>query len=96
MMKRNILPCLLIFVFALQAGSAIPEHSVTIDEYAHVPAGYSYWKTGSFKVYNRNPPLIKLWFTLPLLFSSSEIVAPTTVAIKTVPLKNTEENPLEY
>jgi len=86
MINRYILPCLLILVFALQAGSAIPQHSVTIDEYAHVPAGYSYWKTGSFKVYSQNPPLIKLWFTLPLLFSAPE----------TVPEKYEDENPWEY
>jgi len=86
MMKRYILPCLLVLVFALQAGSAIPQHSVTIDEYAHVPAGYSYWKTGSFKIYSQNPPLIKLWFTIPLLFSSPE----------TVTVKKEEENPWEY
>jgi len=86
MMKRHILPCLIVLVFALQAGSSIPQHSVTIDEYTHVPAGYSYWKTGSFKVYSQNPPLIKLWFTLPLLFSSPE----------TVPEKYEDENPWEY
>lgn len=46
---------------------------MTFDEYAHVPSGYSYWKTGDFSLYSKNPPLVKLWFTLPLLISSPQL-----------------------
>lgn len=74
--KAVILPVLLLTAFALQAESALPRHSVTIDEYAHVPAGYSYWTTGDFSLYSQNPPLIKLWMTLPLLVSRPEFECP--------------------
>ncbi len=40
--------------------------SVTVDEFAHLPAGYSYLKTGEFHLYNRNPPLVKILAALPL------------------------------
>jgi len=43
--------------------------SVTVDEFAHLPAGYIYWENGNFAVYHRNPPLIKMWAALPLLRS---------------------------
>ena len=41
--------------------------SPTVDEFAHLPAGYYYWKTGDFSLYAKNPPLIRLLCALPLL-----------------------------
>lgn len=43
--------------------------SPTIDEFAHVPAGLSYWQTGTFGLYHHNPPLAKLLAALPVLVS---------------------------
>jgi hypothetical protein len=43
--------------------------SVTIDEFAHLPAGLSYWQQGTFAVYHHNPPLAKLIAALPVLAS---------------------------
>ena len=42
--------------------------SATFDEVAHLPAGYSYWATGEFKINPQHPPLIKEICSLPLLF----------------------------
>ena len=39
----------------------------TIDEVNHLPAGITYWRTGSFKLYHHNPPLVKLIAALPVL-----------------------------
>jgi 4-amino-4-deoxy-L-arabinose transferase-like glycosyltransferase len=39
----------------------------TVDEYAHMPAGLSYWRFGEFALYSKNPPLAKLWMTWPVL-----------------------------
>lgn len=44
----------------------------TVDEYAHLPAGYSYWKAGEAKIYRKNPPLVKLLISLPLLKEKPE------------------------
>jgi hypothetical protein len=37
----------------------------TIDEFAHVPAGYAHAATGRFDVHSKNPPLAKLLLALP-------------------------------
>jgi hypothetical protein len=40
--------------------------SVTVDEFAHLPAGLFYLHTGHFSVYNLSPPLLRLWCALPV------------------------------
>ncbi len=45
--------------------------SVTIDEFAHLPAGYYYWLTGDYRLYAKNPPLVKLITSLPLAWKHS-------------------------
>ena len=42
--------------------------SATFDEVVHLPAGYSYLRTGLFKINPQHPPLIKELCALPLLF----------------------------
>lgn len=64
--KRLLLPALML----LHAGLALHaawRASPTIDEFAHVPAGISYWQTGRFGLYHHNPPLAKLLAALPVL-----------------------------
>jgi Dolichyl-phosphate-mannose-protein mannosyltransferase len=39
----------------------------TVDEFAHLPAGYFYLLTGRFELFPLNPPLIKVLCALPLL-----------------------------
>ncbi len=41
--------------------------SVTGDEVAHLPAGYTYVKTGDFRLNMQHPPLIKILAGIPLL-----------------------------
>lgn len=38
----------------------------TIDEFAHLPAGAAYWRHGDFDLYAKNPPLLKLWMSVPV------------------------------
>ena len=40
--------------------------SVTIDEFAHLPAGIYYLRTGRFDVYNLSPPLVRELAALPV------------------------------
>ena len=42
--------------------------SLTIDETAHLPAGYTYWKEGDYRLNPEHPPLMKLMAGFPLLF----------------------------
>ena len=41
--------------------------SVTVDEFAHLPAGLYYLETGHFDVYNLSPPLLRELAALPVL-----------------------------
>ena len=42
--------------------------SVTLDEVAHIPAGYSYVKYFDYRLNHEHPPLVKVLSALPLLF----------------------------
>jgi len=58
---------ILLAIMALTAILSLRVKSPTVDEFAHLPAGYYYWKTGDFSLYGKNPPLIRLLCALPLL-----------------------------
>ncbi len=47
---------------------------VTIDEFAHVPAGVSHWELGTYFVYRENPPLIRSLISLPVLLSRPKTI----------------------
>src|SRR6185436_7954073 len=57
----------LVLVFGLQVLSEGLSKSPTFDEPAHIGAGFSYLKTGEFKVNLQHPPLLKEIGALPLL-----------------------------
>ena len=59
---------ILLAAFALQAITSMVQKSVTYDETAHLPAGYSYLKTGDYRLNSEHPPLAKMIAALPLLF----------------------------
>jgi 4-amino-4-deoxy-L-arabinose transferase-like glycosyltransferase len=42
----------------------------TVDEFAHVPAGYAYLSHGRLDLYAKNPPLLKYWMALPIVVNS--------------------------
>jgi len=52
---------------ALQLTS-VAQESQTYDEAVYISAGYSYWRTGDFRLNVEHPPLAKLMVGLPLLF----------------------------
>jgi 4-amino-4-deoxy-L-arabinose transferase-like glycosyltransferase len=58
---------LLLGMFLFQFTSARTE-SQTVDEGAHLASGFSYWKTGDFRLNPEHPPLLKLIASVPLLF----------------------------
>jgi 4-amino-4-deoxy-L-arabinose transferase-like glycosyltransferase len=63
----------LVAVHAFLAFDAARRASVTIDEFAHLPAGLTYWQQGTFALYHHNPPLAKLLAALPVLASHPEV-----------------------
>jgi hypothetical protein len=63
----------LIVLIILQVLGAARYMSLTVDEAAHLPAGYSHWKTGDFRLGRENPPLVKLISSFPLLFLNPDL-----------------------
>lgn len=62
---------LLLLQFCLGLYSA-QKLTITHDEYWHLPVGLLGWETGRFDYDRLNPPLIRTWSALPLLFTSAE------------------------
>src|SRR4030042_1870231 len=58
----------LIFVMFLTAFFSMKETSLTFDELAHIPAGYSYLTEQDYRINPEHPPLLKDIAALPLLF----------------------------
>lgn len=69
-MKRTdkVIVSLFLLLFFVVSVGVISYKSITNDELAHIPAGYSYWKTFSFRMNTEHPPLMKLIAGFPLLF----------------------------
>ncbi len=59
---------LLLSVMAWMLVSSVREESQTWDEAIHLAAGYSYWKTGDYRMNPEHPPLGKLLNAIPLLW----------------------------
>lgn len=59
--------CLLIFVFLICIFS-VKNDSATMDEVAHLPAGYSYLTQKDMRLNSEHPPLLKDLAAIPLLF----------------------------
>ncbi len=57
----------LLLIMGLTCIFSLRVKSPTVDEFAHLPAGYYYWKTGDFSLYGKNPPLVRMLCALPLL-----------------------------
>lgn len=67
-MKEKTTVVILLLLIFFQALLSIKNKSVTFDEIAHLPAGYSYIRTLDFRMNIEHPPLVKQLSALPLLF----------------------------
>jgi hypothetical protein len=56
---------LAVHVALLAYGAAV--HSPVWDEIGHLPSGIVQWKHDAWELYRVNPPLVRMWATLPLL-----------------------------
>jgi len=59
---------ILLGAFAAQAIMSMVQKTPTSDETSHLPAGYSYLKTGDYRLNPEHPPLAKMIAAFPLLF----------------------------
>jgi tetratricopeptide (TPR) repeat protein len=67
----------LLTLFGVLAVTSMHQKSITGDEVTHLPAGYTYVKTGDFRLNPQHPPLIKALAGLPLLLLDLKPVADT-------------------
>ena len=52
------------------------DSSPNCDELAHLAAGLYHWQTGRFDAFRVNPPLVRMWASLPLAASRPQIAWP--------------------
>ena len=71
----SIIGSLLLIQFCLGCYSA-QKLTVTHDEFWHLPVGLLSWETGQFDYDRLNPPLIRTWSAIPLLFTSAQTGSP--------------------
>lgn len=53
--------------FWWQGERFIAANGPTFDEGVHLAAGYGYWTAGDFRMNHEDPPLLKLWWAVPLV-----------------------------
>lgn len=63
-MKRAGAVLLLLAAFSLLGYAGLRATSVTVDEFAHLPAAYYYRETGNYYLFDKNPPLVRRIMTL--------------------------------
>jgi len=63
----RLLAGLLLALFAALCLGSMAQQSVTGDEVAHLPSGYTYVRTGDFRLNMQHPPLVKAMAGIPLL-----------------------------
>ena len=61
--------CLLLIVLSLQLFFSVRRESQTWDEGNHIFTGYRSWTHGDYGLNPEHPPLVKLFVTIPLLWS---------------------------
>ncbi len=57
-----------LLIMAILITTSMSTKSTTIDETAHIPAGYTYWSTFDYRMNPEHPPFIKLLAGAPLFF----------------------------
>jgi hypothetical protein len=76
----RILPLGAAFAFAVLAGHAAWVETPTIDEFAHLPAGFAYLEHGAFGLYTKNPPLYKMVMAMAST-GVDDVAVPTPVGL---------------
>jgi len=67
-MKTKIIASILLFLVFFFSLATMAFNSLTFDEKAHIPAGYSYLKYQDYRVNPEHPPLAKTFPAIPLVF----------------------------
>src|SRR2546430_4128135 len=63
---------LALLMMALLAIGSFRQESPTFDEVAHIPSGLAYWQQHDTRLNVEHPPLLKMFATLPLLFTNAQ------------------------
>lgn len=71
--KANLIVVFLLLLLFIQAVTSIKNKSITVDEISHISSGYSYIKTGDFRLNPEALPLVDMLSALPLLFLNPKL-----------------------
>ena len=69
---------LLLALCAILAITSLLGDSITFDETSHLTGGFSYLRTGDFRMQPEHPPLPNMWAALPLLLMENHWPGPET------------------
>jgi len=72
-MRYKVIVVILLFLVFIQAITSIKNKSITVDEISHLSSGYSYLKTGDFRLNPEALPLVDMLSALPLLFLNPKL-----------------------
>jgi hypothetical protein len=70
---KSVTLLILVAVHASLLAFSAMRNSVTVDEYAHLPAGLAYLKYGEWSIYNQSPPLLRMWAAWPALLAGANV-----------------------
>jgi len=73
---NRILPIALILAFVVLAVLSQERESVTVDEYAHLPASCAVLRHGTTDLYGKNPPLVRYLLGVPALLAGAVVPEP--------------------
>jgi 4-amino-4-deoxy-L-arabinose transferase-like glycosyltransferase len=73
---RNLVPIALVLAFVLLAVLSQERESVTVDEYAHLPAACAALRLGTIDLYGKNPPLVRYLLAAPALLAGAVVPQP--------------------
>jgi len=71
--RRHFVSCVLLALFALLAVTVMRQKSMVTDEMVTFLPGYSYLRTGDFRLTFEHPPLSKYIAAIPLLFLNPDL-----------------------
>lgn len=72
-LTHAVLAIVICVVQFMMLWSATDKLSPNPDEFAHLVAGISYWRTGEPSLYNVNPPLVRLVAALPCVLNGARV-----------------------
>lgn len=90
LLRQRLGVAALVSLYVLLAVTSLWNKSVTVDEYAHLPAACAAWQHGTLDLYGKNPPLVRY------LLGASALAAGAVVPVPQLPTLGAGWDPWTY